>query len=230
MLSSAPGDERDARRRRPPAGGVVGRAGCRRRDAGRAAWRSGRPAGSGRGRGRRAARSPRSAPSSRALQRVGHRHRRDRAAACRRARRSAASIVPGGMNGRAASWTSTMSGACGASASSPARTLSCRVAPPGTGGRCGDAARAPPRSARPRRPAAAASTSARQRLGGVADHRLAGERQELLRRLAAETAAGCRRRPGWRRCAWAEQCVAWRGARAKSLPAGDCASTRRKAA
>ena len=37
-------------------------------------------------------------------------------------------------NGRAASWTSTMSGARAASASRPGRTEACRVAPPSTGG------------------------------------------------------------------------------------------------
>ena len=46
-------------------------------------------------------------------------------------------IVRAGKNGRAASCTSTMSGAKGSKASNPARTLSWRVAPPGTTGRCG---------------------------------------------------------------------------------------------
>ena len=103
-------------------------------------------------------------------------------------------MVPAGITGRAASCTSTTSGACGASASSPARTLSWRVAPPGTGGRCGRPSSAGDSIARRRRrPAAADRRAAARRLGGVADHRLAGERQKLLRRLGAEPAAGAGR-------------------------------------
>ena len=144
------------------------------------------------------------------------RHRRgdhavgDRASACRRPARpgsrparvssaaSRAGMVPGGISGRAASWTSTMSGACGASASSPARTLSWRVAPPATGGRCG-------------RPASAASIAVgvadrlqqrrrarpapRRRGGSPACRRAAGTASASRRRT------GCRSRPrpGWLR-------------------------------
>ena len=63
-------------------------------------------------------------------------------------------MVPGGMMGRAASCTSTISGAWACNASSPARTESCRSAPPGTMGRCGMPARAPRQSAQRRLPAA----------------------------------------------------------------------------
>ena len=51
---------------------------------------------------------------------------------------SSAGTVPGGITGRAASCTRTNSGANGSSASNPARTLSWRVAPPSTMGRCGN--------------------------------------------------------------------------------------------
>ena len=55
---------------------------------------------------------------------------------------TSASITPAGIHGRAASCTITISGAAETRASSPARTLSWRVAPPGTIGRCESPARA----------------------------------------------------------------------------------------
>ena len=65
-----------------------------------------------------------------ALDRVGHRQAPGSPRRSRRRRRSRARSALALAKGRAASWISTMSGACGASASSPARTEACRVAPP----------------------------------------------------------------------------------------------------
>ena len=59
------------------------------------------------------------------------------APSCVRSAASSAGMVVGGKNGRAASCTSTTSGACGTSACSPALTLPWRVSPPGTAGNTG---------------------------------------------------------------------------------------------
>ena len=109
-----------------------------------------------------------------ALQRVGDRHRGDGARRVAPAPPAAPAMVPGGMNGRAASCTSTMSGAMRAPAP-PARraTLSCRVAPPGNRGQM-RRARPAPRSIGAASPTGCSSVDMRpQRLGGMPDHRLA---------------------------------------------------------
>ena len=107
-------------------------------------------------------------------------------AACSRAA-SRAGMVPAGINGRAASCTSTTSGADASSASSPARTLSWRVAPPGTGGRCGRPFNRRFDRRRRRRPAVA------DRRGQPTPRRRGGS--PVFRR-ATETASVSRRRIG----------------------------------
>ena len=62
---------------------------------------------------------------------------------------STRSMISAVTNGRAASWISTRSGACGASAARPLRTETCRVAPPAIGGE--QSAAAPTRRSPPRR-------------------------------------------------------------------------------
>ncbi len=171
------------------------------RDAPRAAPGSGTPAASARGTGRRAAPSRRSGHASTRFS-VSATGTAGIAPAAVSSAASRAGMVPGGISGRAASCTSTTSGARRSSASSPARTLSWRVAPPATGGRCGSPASAAAIAvASPTgcsRSASPASASAAWRITG-----LPASEQKLLRRLGAEPAAGAgghqdRCMPAWR--------------------------------
>ena len=75
-----------------------------------------------------------SARSSLPAQGVGRRHHGQGAVGAGFQRRDHSPITLREISGRAASWISTKSGASFASASSPSRTDSCRVAPPVTGG------------------------------------------------------------------------------------------------
>ena len=143
----------------------------------------------------RACRSTRAAGVD-GLDGVGHRQRGDRRAALRARPRSRGVTSAALAKGRAASCTSTISGVCGASASSPARTELCRVAPPNTGGKKIEAA--PPRiETSPHRRGESPAARDRRRdvlrtWPGSAGSWFAADRPELLRHIAARARSRAR--------------------------------------